>query len=205
MDLASATGAPYTARQLINFAYVIINKTGKFQTGIRQWNHLPAAQQTWDNFTVHFTTAHRELHESGELTVTDTSFHMANLVQEVANGIQQALWPTEADEHEAEEFLHQANAAVDANMQQTVSLQQMLQMMQAIQQQMNLRPTSSDTTTRNRAFPSRTCTSTIDKYCWSHGACAHHSAACRSKKLGHQDDATFQNKKGGSTDFVPNN
>ena len=67
MDLASAVGAPNTARQLNNFAYVIINKTGKFQTGIREWNRLLAAQQTWDNFTVHFTTAHRELRESGEL------------------------------------------------------------------------------------------------------------------------------------------
>lgn len=35
MDLSSAAGVPYTAKQLINFAYVIINKTGKFATDIR--------------------------------------------------------------------------------------------------------------------------------------------------------------------------
>ena len=36
-------------------------------------------------------------------------------------------------------------------------------------------------------------------YCWSHGACGHKSADCRNKKDGHQDTATFTNKKGGST------
>ena len=37
MDLASAAGSPYTTQQLINFAYVIINRTGKFTTGIREY------------------------------------------------------------------------------------------------------------------------------------------------------------------------
>ena len=39
------------------------------------------------------------------------------------------------------------------------------------------------------------------KYCWSHGACAHSSADCNNKKRGHQNDATFNNKMGGSTRF----
>ena len=38
-------------------------------------------------------------------------------------------------------------------------------------------------------------------YCWSHGACAHSSADCNNKKRGHQDEATFKNKMGGSTRF----
>ena len=42
-----------------------------------------------------------------------------------------------------------------------------------------------------------------DKYCWSHGACAHESASCLSKKPGHQDTATFNNKMGGSTTRCP--
>ena len=101
------------------------------------------------------------------MTVTDTSFQMANLVQEVVDGMQQALLPTDADENEAEEFLHKANVAADASMQQTVLMQQMLQMMQAMKHQMNIAPTSSDATARNCSFPTRTRT-TIDKYCWSH-------------------------------------
>ena len=36
-------------------------------------------------------------------------------------------------------------------------------------------------------------------YCWTHGHCNHKSSECRNKKKGHKDDATLQDKKGGST------
>ena len=38
-------------------------------------------------------------------------------------------------------------------------------------------------------------------YCWSHGACAHSSSFCKFPKEGHQWQASFENKMGGSTDF----
>ena len=37
------------------------------------------------------------------------------------------------------------------------------------------------------------------KYCHTHGACNHDSPDCRSKAEGHKDEATFQNRMGGST------
>ena len=42
---------------------------------------------------------------------------------------------------------------------------------------------------------------TTDKYCWTHGGCAHQSADCNAKASGHQDNATFRNKQGGSKAF----
>ena len=43
------------------------------------------------------------------------------------------------------------------------------------------------------------------KYCFTHGACNHHSKDCSSKREDHQDDATFDNRMGGSTKrFVKN-
>jgi len=39
------------------------------------------------------------------------------------------------------------------------------------------------------------------KYCHTHGACAHTSQECNAPKEGHQRDATFANRKGGSTKF----
>jgi len=41
----------------------------------------------------------------------------------------------------------------------------------------------------------------ISKYCWSHGACSHTSAQCNSKRDGHKNNATFENKQGGSTAY----
>ena len=40
------------------------------------------------------------------------------------------------------------------------------------------------------------------RYCWTHGCCAHWSRQCPAKKRGHQDDATFKDRKGGSTQGV---
>ena len=42
---------------------------------------------------------------------------------------------------------------------------------------------------------------TTDKYCWTHGGCAHESANCKAKAQGHKDGATFENKMGGSKAF----
>eukprot|EP00957_Ditylum_brightwellii_P207886 15354961-Ditylum_brightwellii.AAC.1 len=36
-------------------------------------------------------------------------------------------------------------------------------------------------------------------YCWTHDKCNHHGNLHHGKMMGHQDDATFQDKKGGST------
>jgi hypothetical protein len=42
-------------------------------------------------------------------------------------------------------------------------------------------------------------------YCWTHGTCKnrrHNSATCQNKQPGHQDEATDENKMGGSTDVI---
>ena len=36
------------------------------------------------------------------------------------------------------------------------------------------------------------------RYCWSCGCCTHWSRNCPAKKKGHQNDATFSNRMGGS-------
>lgn len=43
--------------------------------------------------------------------------------------------------------------------------------------------------------------SKTDKYCWTHGGCAHESKDCTQKAPGHKDSATFGDKMGGSKGF----
>ena len=79
-------------------------------------------------------------------------------------------------------------------------MNQMVQMMKQMQEmQAKLNSTTgcnnNNTNRNNRRQRNKT------KYCWSHGACAHNSASCQSKKEGHQDNATFNNKMGGSTNY----
>ena len=58
MDLANAAGSPYSSQQVINLGYILLNKTGKFTTGIHKWNRIPQAQRTCDAFQMHFSQAH---------------------------------------------------------------------------------------------------------------------------------------------------
>jgi len=202
MDLANAAGSPYSAQQVINLGYLLLNKTGKFHTGIREWNRIPQDQQTWDAFQMHFSQAHRELRESGELEMRDTPFNTANIVQEVIEGVQQVLQPAMEASYEAEaaDILQHANAATTAPTQQTVLMEQMLHMMQLMQQQLQ----QSSAGNKNNATNNKLRTK-INKYCWTHGACAHSSSECRNKKPGHQDAVTFDNRMGGSTAYINQN
>ena len=43
----------------------------------------------------------------------------------------------------------------------------------------------------------------ISKYCWTHGACGHTGKECRAKAPGHRDDATLENRNGGSNARCP--
>ena len=50
-------------------------------------------QQNWINFKTHFLTAHRELEETGELTMEDAGYHQANLVNDIVSHISGLPFP----------------------------------------------------------------------------------------------------------------
>ena len=209
--MSTAAKADFTEQQLIDIAYVIINKTGKYQPYIREWSRLPIDQCTWANFKTQFRRAHQELKEAGDLTVRETQFHTANIVQEVIDGVQSVLntpEPSSVDNNQVA-IDHMANVAAQNQVlpQLMTQMAQLMQQMNSIQQQINTQAsttstiTQSSTSSTSRQNRPRTNTS---HYCWSHGACAHTSAQCRSKKPGHKDTATFYNKLGGSTAYCDN-
>lgn len=149
---------------------------------------------------MHFSQAHRELRESGELEIRETSFNSANLVQDVIDGVQLVLQPAMEASYEAEahDNMQHAHNISSASTRQTDLMEQMLVMMQMMQQQLNQSTTSSLTHSNNQRRP-RTKN---NKYCWTHGACAHDSSECKNKKAGHQDSATFDHMLGGNTEYV---
>jgi len=204
LDLSVAANADFTAQQLINIAYVIINRTGKYQTYIREWLRTPAADKTWTNFKTAFRRAHQELKEAGDLELKDTPYASANLVQDVIDGVQTALAqdsppPPDLSDH-TDTISHLANNAAQHQLlpQMMAQMVQMMEQMATIQQQLANQTLQSTPTNSQPTRPRRTNTS---KYCWSHGACAHDGNDCKAKKPGHIDTATFHNKMGGSTAF----
>ena len=203
-DLSVAARADFTEQQLINIAYVIMNSTGKYQPYIREWSRLPNDQKIWPHFKTHFRQTHQELKEAGDLQVRDIQFNSANLVQDVIEAVQSALQQPEPEQ--LTEVIHQLvnNAAQQQLMPQMMAqMMQMLQQMSTIQQKLQSNSTSTSITSNSTGSSSRRRRQRTNTsfYCWSHGACAHPSAECNSKRPGHQDAATFTNKMGGSVAY----
>jgi len=208
-DLSAAARANFSEQQLINIAYVILNNTGKYQQYFREWTRFQPDQKTWANFKTHFRQAHQELKEAGDLQLRDTQFNSANLVQEVIDGVQSVLTPSEntVNDQTNDVIQHMANNAAHQQMmpQMMAQMMELLNKMTVMQENLQHQSVAaSSNASRNstsvRSHRSRTNT---NYYCWSHGACAHSSDQCKSKRPGHQDAATFTNKMGGSTAYCP--
>ena len=46
-DIADIAKSPLTEQQKIDFAYLILQQTNKFNSGLKKWNVTPAATKTW--------------------------------------------------------------------------------------------------------------------------------------------------------------
>ena len=82
-----------------------------------------------------------------------------------------------------------SNITMQTFQQQMAMMQQLMMQQLAMVQQTDSTPSSL----KNKPKWNQ------QKYCWTHGACNHNSPECRTKADGHQDSATFQQRKGGST------
>ena len=204
--LGQAADNPYTAKQLIAFGLEVLRNTREFEEGIRAWNRLPIEEKTWDGFKDHFETEHRELKSVRGKTMQSAGYHQANFMAErvlqevhsVQNLVTEAMdrFPTATGQENVPSV--QAPVA-NATISTSDAMQlQMLELIKNLQEEVKTLKTgtTSNSYAANKSQRKRTNTT---KYCWSHGACTHSSKECNKKKTGHQDEATFNNKLGGST------
>ena len=106
-DYADLSDSPYTERQIISKALVILNRTQCFQQPILDWKRRPRLQSTWVNFKTFFSRAHKDLRSVNNLTI-EAAQHQeerANLVSEVVAGIQNTL-PDAFHQPEADQDLN---------------------------------------------------------------------------------------------------
>ena len=120
---------------------MIINITGKYQPYIREWSRLQVDQQSWANFKTHFRQVHQKLREAGDIQIRDTQFNSANIVQEVIEGVQSILQPSDTIPDTANEVITQManNDTPRQMMSQTMNqMVRLLQQISTVQQQLNL-------------------------------------------------------------------
>ena len=187
--LGGAANNPFSDMQQVQIGLRIIKNTNDFEQGIQDWYGRPAAEHTWQNFKTHFETARELIKQIRGADMQNSSFQRANMVaQEVRADIarteQSILQALAIQSTQQQEENEQANTATTTTADATQLA--ILQLLKEIQDSMAKKTTNAN---KNRA----------KFYCWSHGRCGHKGVDCRNKKEGHQDNATFNNKKNGST------
>jgi hypothetical protein len=203
-EYSEIANAPISQVQTMNIAYNIINRTGRFDNAIREWNRRTPLQKTWIALKDHFRTAQAELRESGKLTMVDAGFHNANLVDEIANRVHELNGANDLEEQvcqmvQGQEF---ANAAIADILPALIT--QMQEMQAALQDLKPGKPEKKQllkkyTPKKKEGQPIRPLDAATNSYCWTHGRCKHTSTQCKFPAEGHCKDATMDNKKNGST------
>jgi hypothetical protein len=190
-----ARGQPYGDAMIVNVAYTLVFNTGLFPDACRAWQVCPAAQQTWINFKVHFSAAHREFRLTNQ-TAQQFVFHSANMM--IENHPYQGTTDTTAQlevatalDRDMVDTLTTANAKL---ILQLNTLQAYINKLNEdiVQLKLKIEPAWQD------QQPSKTMDN--DKYYWSHGYQVHNkhtSASCKNPKEGHKKEATKSNPMGG--------
>ena len=75
-SLATDGKEPLTDATTIELLTIMLEKTGLFTSACEAWHRKPEADQTWDNFQVHFTAENKQ--RLRKLTTGQAGFHGAN-------------------------------------------------------------------------------------------------------------------------------
>ena len=220
MDIAARLDK--SPAQIVSIALDVVRRTGDLEKGLIDWLALPAAQQTWVDLKNHFNAAWRELKKILGPSMRNTAFHQAHqvasdltdnfnqmrdeIVQSMnALAIQQREIDRAAEEAPAPAPAPSMNSTNDSNAQLLRVIQQMQEQLMNLSSNNSGRPGGrprNDRRPGNREQRDQRTPrprSNISMYCWTHGACTHCSLDCNNKATDHKDDATFENKMGGST------
>lgn len=231
-DVYTLQKNPMTDTQLVEIAYVVIEKAKSFKKDLRDWNRKSQTDQTWSNFKIHFRDAQQELRRSGDLTIKEAMGReeMINVVTESINSVIQEQKEEEAEKENVESInaiitkekdeikkqFDELKKQMEAIKKQTLQPLQPFQQLQPWQYNQNFQqppPPMYNTyqqnnrqrynnNNRRRNNYNNNRYQGNGRYCWTHGACDHWGRNCRNKANGHVDDATFADTKGGSMNRV---
>jgi hypothetical protein len=157
------------------------------------WKRRIAADKNWAEFNTVFSLAHQELRES-QLTSSNTDFHSAyvatDLQLETAEAIANLATATAADRTSV--------ASLTATISKlTAELSEANTKLYRLAERNGQRNNSNSNSSNHT--DSRPCTAG-PHYCHTHGSQVWYKGPqCRSKGRNHKDEATEENKMGGST------
>ena len=207
-DLCSITNNDKTDRQLCQIGYLIFNRTRAFVDALKKWNATLTADKTLAKFKNHMREEHHALKLVGALSIQESSFYQANMIQQVLtqqselqdnlqNTINQQVkdslftalteYSTTMESPQQEVINNVTAQATDTNTTALLHLiEKLTQKVDALSS--NSRPQDINPKTGKK----------FKRYCWSCGCCTHWGKNCLKKKQGHQDATNFKNRMGGN-------
>ena len=175
---------------------------------LKKWNAKEHTKKTFAQFKKHMREEHHALKQVGALTIKDSSFYHANIIQQVLtqqtemqDNLQTAIvqqvkdsllnalteyLATQEPSHE-EVIKNVSTKAKDATTETILDM--MIKLSNKVEE-LSAAKISSDINPRTGKKYKR--------YCWSCGCCPHWGKDCKHKKPVHQDNANFKNRMGGS-------
>jgi hypothetical protein len=225
-ELADHANSPMTAQQMIDLAYVIFAKQPILQHDLRLWNRRPAADRNWADMMEHLRDAQTDLSSlptAGDIYHQQPG-HQANNVDSIADMVAQRLLdalappppglePPTPPPNEIEDVANSLQRReTDLQSRENSMMTQMQDMMMQMMQNNNNHNNNNNYNNhrggrnsqgrgrggRARGRGNHNRVTQPRSYCWSHGACAHSSADCNRRAVGHQNAATFANMLNGS-------
>lgn len=164
-------------------AIIILTRSGIFTQDIRSWEL--EKDKDWKKCKTHFKKAQTELRRHAA-PISDLEFHRSN-----ANA-EQVLSHFQNRHNEEEQETEVANTAVQDD------LHVQLERLQKQVQQLMTRNTEKRNT-QKRPNGRSNSRSRRSAYCWTHGLCSHGGSHFRMNDEGHIDEATVENRQGGSS------
>ena len=205
-DLCVITNNDHTDNQLVQMAYLIFNRTRAFVDALKKWNSKETSTKTFATFKKHMREEHQALKQVGALTLQDSSFYQANMVQHqdlqarIDEQVKSSLISALADYQEEiskeppplvspqENITGTMNNIIEDNTAKI--LLQMIKKLSEKIEKLTPQPTQKNINPKT-GRPYR-------RYCHSCGCCDYWGKFCPNKKPGHIDSANFKDRKGGS-------
>lgn len=184
---------------LVRIGYNLIKSTGLFEVACRQWRQS-ITDHSFNNFQSFFTRADEDRRQN-DISSKDAGYS-ANSIQEMVqaelanilthnNIMMNQMAPPPPAEAPINDHVNDENSAPPTDLANaTLTLKDVKDL---IKEMMNNQPPSSvkKAHEKNQKL----------SYCWSHGTTTnlnHTSQTCNYKKEGHKDEATINNRMGGS-------
>ena len=217
-DLSELSSILVSDRRKRQFAYVIFQKSRAFLDSLKKWNARPDATKTYQRMKEFMREEMSALEAVGALTIQDSlnqveilkaiQQQQEELTQNMEQRMQVNLVEALAQYGHMERDLNTAvpvtPSATDVNAVLTATPQDLA--IHKTLEELTAKIEALTTSRTRNTNPNGEGLPTVNprtgrpykRYCWTHGCCAHWGRHCNAKKPGHQDDATFKDRKGGS-------